>query len=111
VCWTFGRRVGYGELAARQRTFQSGAFLPSGTDSIVGERRAEEMAIKFPDVDVKTIDVAPTIAHLPRANLHHEVYDIHAGIMEPDNSFDIVHARHTINMVRGSFLSRPCSST
>ncbi|KAG9128439.1 hypothetical protein FRC07_012547 [Ceratobasidium sp. 392] len=61
---------------------------------------AEEIAVKFPHVDVKTIDVAPTIPHLPRANLHHEVYDIHAGIIEPDGSFDLVHARHTINMVK-----------
>ncbi|KAG8743091.1 hypothetical protein FRC10_000391 [Ceratobasidium sp. 414] len=61
---------------------------------------AEELAIKFPDVDVKTIDVAPTIPHLPRANLHHEVYDVHAGIMESDGSFDVVHARHTVNMIK-----------
>ncbi|KAG9090833.1 hypothetical protein FRC06_000863 [Ceratobasidium sp. 370] len=61
---------------------------------------AEEVAIKFPNVDVKTIDVAPTIPHLPRANLHHEVYDIHAGIMEPDGSFDIVHAQHTVAMIK-----------
>ncbi|KAG8701153.1 hypothetical protein FRC08_004247 [Ceratobasidium sp. 394] len=61
---------------------------------------AEEVAINFPNVDVKTIDVAPTIPHLPRANLHHEVYDVHAGIMEADESFDVVHARHTVNMIK-----------
>lgn len=61
--------------------------------------RAEEMAIKFPDVYVKSIDVAPTIQHVPRPNLHHEVYDVHEGIMESDGTFDIVHARHTIGMV------------
>ncbi|KAG8739818.1 hypothetical protein FRC10_005079 [Ceratobasidium sp. 414] len=60
---------------------------------------AEEVAVRFPEVDVKTIDVAPTIPYLPRANLRHEVYDIHEGIMEEDGTFDIVHARHTIGMV------------
>ncbi|KAG9093207.1 hypothetical protein FRC07_011516 [Ceratobasidium sp. 392] len=61
---------------------------------------AEEIAVKFPHVDVKTIDVAPTVPHIPRANLHHEVYDIHAGIMEPDGLFDLVHARHTVTMIK-----------
>ncbi|KAG9078536.1 hypothetical protein FRC06_008316 [Ceratobasidium sp. 370] len=60
---------------------------------------AEEIAVRFPGVDVKTIDVAPTVPHLPRANLHHEVYDLHEGIMEEDGTFDIVHARHTVGMV------------
>lgn len=61
---------------------------------------AEEIAIKFPHVDVKTIDVAPTIPHVPRPNLHHEVYDIHAGILEPTGTFDIVYAQHTISMTK-----------
>ncbi|QRW13166.1 methyltransferase domain protein [Ceratobasidium sp. AG-Ba] len=61
---------------------------------------ADEIAVRFPHVDVKTVDLAPTIPHMPRANLHHEVYDIHAGIMEPENTFDIIHARHTINMIK-----------
>ncbi|KAG9078535.1 hypothetical protein FRC06_008315, partial [Ceratobasidium sp. 370] len=59
---------------------------------------AEELAVKFPEVDVKSIDVAPTIPHLPRANLQHEVYDLHEGIMEEDGTFDIVHAQYTIAM-------------
>lgn len=58
------------------------------------------MAVKFPTVDIKSIDVAPTVPHYPRANLHHEVYDIHKGILEPTGTFDIVHARHSVNMVR-----------
>ncbi|KAH7337805.1 hypothetical protein B0J17DRAFT_573012, partial [Rhizoctonia solani] len=61
---------------------------------------AEEMAIRFPMVDIKSIDVAPTVAHYPRHNLHHEVYDIHAGILEPTGKFDIVHARHSVNMIK-----------
>ncbi|KAF8717467.1 Methyltransferase domain, partial [Rhizoctonia solani] len=62
---------------------------------------ADEMAIKYPTVDVKSIDVVPTVAHYPRHNLHYEVYDIHAGILEPTGTFDIVHARHSVSMVKG----------
>ncbi|CAE7136617.1 unnamed protein product [Rhizoctonia solani] len=61
---------------------------------------ADEMAIKFPAVDIKSIDVAPTVPHYPRHNLHHEVYDIHTGILEQTATFDVVHARHSVNMVR-----------
>ncbi|KAG8681976.1 hypothetical protein FRC08_015271, partial [Ceratobasidium sp. 394] len=60
---------------------------------------ADEIAVKFPEVAVKSIDIVPTIAHLPRANLQHEVYDLHEGIMEADETFDIVHAGYTIAMV------------
>ncbi|QRV98583.1 methyltransferase domain protein [Ceratobasidium sp. AG-Ba] len=61
---------------------------------------AGELAARFAHVDVKSIDVAPTIPHYRRANLFHEVYDIHMGIMEPNETFDIVHARHTFHMIR-----------
>ncbi|KAG8762092.1 hypothetical protein FRC12_009190 [Ceratobasidium sp. 428] len=61
---------------------------------------AEEMALAYPEVDIKSIDVAPTIQHIPRHNLQHEVYDIHEGILESDATFDIVHARHTIGMIK-----------
>ncbi|KAG9093580.1 hypothetical protein FRC06_011456 [Ceratobasidium sp. 370] len=59
----------------------------------------EEVAVRFPEVDVKTIDVAPTLPYLPRANLQHEVYDFHEGMMEEDGTFDIVHAQHTVGML------------
>ncbi|CEL58727.1 hypothetical protein RSOLAG1IB_08773 [Rhizoctonia solani AG-1 IB] len=61
---------------------------------------ADEIAVKYPNADIKSIDVAPTVAHHPRHNLHHEVYDIHAGILEPTEAFDIVHARHSVNMIK-----------
>ncbi|KAG8786106.1 hypothetical protein FRC12_016910 [Ceratobasidium sp. 428] len=61
---------------------------------------AEEIATKFLEADVKTIDVAPTIPHMPRPNLEHEVYDVHEGILEADGTFDIVHARHSLCMVQ-----------
>ncbi|KAG8695103.1 hypothetical protein FRC08_008036 [Ceratobasidium sp. 394] len=61
---------------------------------------AEETAMRFPQVDVTSVDVVPTISHFPRTNLHYEVYDVHEGIMEPDETFDVVHARHSIGMVK-----------
>ncbi|CAE6441229.1 unnamed protein product [Rhizoctonia solani] len=61
---------------------------------------ADEMAIKYPTVDIKSIDVAPTVAHYPRHNLHYEVYDIHAGVLEPTGVFDIVNASHTVDMTK-----------
>ncbi|KAG8740829.1 hypothetical protein FRC10_003857 [Ceratobasidium sp. 414] len=63
---------------------------------------ADETAMKFPEVDVTSIDVVPTIPHIPRANLQHEVYEIHEGIMEADETFDAVHAEFTMGMVIGS---------
>ncbi|KAG8741020.1 hypothetical protein FRC10_003443 [Ceratobasidium sp. 414] len=61
-----------------------------GTDS--PQNGADETAMKFPEVDVTSIDAVPTIPYIPRANLQHEVYEIHEGIMEADETFDAVHA-------------------
>ncbi|KAG9124089.1 hypothetical protein FRC07_012890 [Ceratobasidium sp. 392] len=61
---------------------------------------ADEIALKFPEVDIKSVDVAPSIPHIPRHNLQYEVYDIHKGILEADATFDIVHAHHSIGMVK-----------
>ncbi|QRV80127.1 methyltransferase domain protein [Ceratobasidium sp. AG-Ba] len=59
---------------------------------------AEEIAASYLDVHVKSIDVAPTIQHIPRDNLHYELYDVHKGIMENDGTFDIIHAWHSLGM-------------
>ncbi|QRV80051.1 methyltransferase domain protein [Ceratobasidium sp. AG-Ba] len=59
---------------------------------------AEEIAARYPDIYVKSIDVAPTIQHIPRDNLHYELYDVHKGITENDGTFDIIHARHSLGM-------------
>ncbi|KAG9122728.1 hypothetical protein FRC07_000762 [Ceratobasidium sp. 392] len=61
---------------------------------------AEGIAARFPEADVKSVDVVPTVPHVPRANLEYEVYDIHQGILEADATFDIVHARHSLTMVK-----------
>ncbi|KAG8735907.1 hypothetical protein FRC10_010019 [Ceratobasidium sp. 414] len=60
---------------------------------------ADETATKFPKVAITSIDVVPTIPHIPRANLRHEVYNIHEGIIDMDGTFDAVHAEYTMGMV------------
>ncbi|GAB1520490.1 hypothetical protein RhiTH_003567 [Rhizoctonia solani] len=61
---------------------------------------ADEVATKYPNVDIKSVDVAPTVAHYPRRNLNYEVYDIHSGLLEPSGTFDVVNASHTVDMTK-----------
>ncbi|KAG9090840.1 hypothetical protein FRC07_012006 [Ceratobasidium sp. 392] len=49
-----------------------------------------EMSQEFPHAGFVSVDVAPTVAHVPRDNVIYEVYNIHRGIFEQDNSFDLV---------------------
>ena len=46
------------------------------------------MAEEFPHCDITSIDIAPITTHVPRANIAFEVYDLYAGVAEPDESFD-----------------------
>ncbi|KAG8740557.1 hypothetical protein FRC10_004173 [Ceratobasidium sp. 414] len=54
----------------------------------------QEMATEFPHVEFVSLDVSPMAAHIPRENIAFEVYDLYAGLAEPDASFDMVHIRH-----------------
>jgi hypothetical protein len=63
-------------------------------------RRAQEMAVEFPHCDIVSVDIAPIVAHTPRANITFEVYDLYAGVAEPDESFDYVSCRHVQTHVR-----------
>ncbi|KAG9119610.1 hypothetical protein FRC07_005297, partial [Ceratobasidium sp. 392] len=54
----------------------------------------QEMATEFPHVEFVSLDVSPMAAHIPRENISFEVYDLYAGLAEPDASFDMVHVRH-----------------
>ncbi|CAE6524911.1 unnamed protein product [Rhizoctonia solani] len=55
---------------------------------------AQEMAAEFPHCDIVSIDIAPIIPHVPRPNITFEIYDLYAGVAEPDESFDYVSCRH-----------------
>ncbi|KEP47442.1 methyltransferase domain protein [Rhizoctonia solani 123E] len=55
---------------------------------------AQEMAVEFPHCDIVSVDIAPIVNHAPRANVKFEVYDLYAGVAEPDESFDYISCRH-----------------
>ncbi|KAH7335827.1 S-adenosyl-L-methionine-dependent methyltransferase [Rhizoctonia solani] len=55
---------------------------------------AQEMATEFPHCDIVSVDIAPITVHIPCPNISFEVYDLYAGIAEPDESFDYVSCRH-----------------
>jgi hypothetical protein len=64
-------------------------------ESILLLYRAQEMAAEFPHCDITSVDIAPITPHVPRANITFEIYDLYAGVAEPDESFDYVSCRHT----------------
>lgn len=55
---------------------------------------AQDMAAEFPHCDIVSIDIAPVTTHVPRPNISFEIYDLYAGVAEPDESFDYVSCRH-----------------
>ncbi|KAG8748099.1 hypothetical protein FRC10_008832 [Ceratobasidium sp. 414] len=48
------------------------------------------MSREFPRATFVSVDVAPIVGHVPRENVVFEVYDIQQGILERDDSFDLV---------------------
>ncbi|KDN36575.1 hypothetical protein RSAG8_10749, partial [Rhizoctonia solani AG-8 WAC10335] len=61
---------------------------------------AYEMASAYPSAEFVSIDVKPLTALVPHEKIKFEVYDVYAGIAEPDASFDLVHARQCVTMVK-----------
>ncbi|QRV82473.1 methyltransferase domain protein [Ceratobasidium sp. AG-Ba] len=64
----------------------------------------EEMADTYPTAGFTSIDVKPLVPHKPHARIGFQVYNLHAGIMEPDATFDLVHIR------QGVFVSKNFNS-
>ncbi|QRV97137.1 methyltransferase domain protein [Ceratobasidium sp. AG-Ba] len=60
----------------------------------------QEVAAEFPHAHFISLDVVPMIPHIPRSNITFEVYDLYAGLAEPDESFDVVHARDCLDSVK-----------
>lgn len=54
------------------------------------------MADTYPRAEFVSLDVKPLVALIPHARIRFEVYDLYAGIAEPDASFDIVHVRQCV---------------
>lgn len=61
---------------------------------------AQDMAAEFPHCDIVSVDIAPITHHVPRPNISFEVYDLYAGVAEPDESFDYVSCRHVMLHVK-----------
>lgn len=58
------------------------------------------MAAEFPHVDFISLDTIPLVPHVQSSNiLAYEVYDLHNGITEADESFDLVHVRQAATRV------------
>ncbi|KAG9125714.1 hypothetical protein FRC07_006481 [Ceratobasidium sp. 392] len=60
----------------------------------------QEMATEFPHVHFRSLDVAPIIAHAPRANIMFEVYDFSAELLLDDSSQDIVFLNAVFELVK-----------
>ncbi|KAH7342037.1 S-adenosyl-L-methionine-dependent methyltransferase [Rhizoctonia solani] len=60
----------------------------------------QEMALQFPHAQFLSLDVAPIVDHIPRANIIFEVYDISAGILESDDTFDFVRIAQITEIVK-----------
>jgi hypothetical protein len=61
--------------------------------------RTQNIAIEFPHVQFRSLDVVPLIAHAPRANIVFEVYDFTEGLMLEDASQDVVFLNIVMEMV------------
>ncbi|KAJ1300500.1 hypothetical protein OPQ81_005313 [Rhizoctonia solani] len=61
---------------------------------------AQEMADIYPTAEFVSVDVKPLTAHAPHPRIRYQVYDLYAGIAEPDVSFDLVHARICVTLTK-----------
>jgi hypothetical protein len=69
------------------------------------------MSQDFPHVLFVSVDVAPVTDHIPRENIAFEVYNIHHGILEEDESFDFVRMECVSEVVCRRHVSYlPCHS-
>lgn len=62
--------------------------------------RVQEMARTYPNAKFLSLDVKPLAALAPHPRIELEVYDVYAGITAPDASFDLVHVRNCVALVR-----------
>ncbi|KAG8688120.1 hypothetical protein FRC09_013099 [Ceratobasidium sp. 395] len=67
----------------------------------------QEMAEEYPSARFLSIDVKPLLPFDPHPRIAFEVYDVYAGIAEPDATFDVVHARQCVTTTKNfNFLLR-----
>lgn len=68
---------------------------------------AHDIVNVYPTAELVSLDVKPLAALVPHPRIKFEVYDLYAGIAEPDASFDLVHARQCVYLTKDyNFLLR-----
>ncbi|QRV95859.1 methyltransferase domain protein [Ceratobasidium sp. AG-Ba] len=50
-----------------------------------------EMAEIYSNTSFTSLDIKPLVPHTPHPRIDFQVYDFQTGIMQPDNTFDLVH--------------------
>ncbi|QRV81382.1 methyltransferase domain protein [Ceratobasidium sp. AG-Ba] len=55
-----------------------------------------EMAETYPTATFTSLDIKPLVPHVPHIRIDFQVYNFPAGILEPDNTFDLVHLRQGV---------------
>ncbi|KAG8686333.1 hypothetical protein FRC11_009111, partial [Ceratobasidium sp. 423] len=60
----------------------------------------QEMADIYLSAEFVSVDVKPLAPHTPHPRIEYEVYDLYAGLAEPDASFDLVHARICVTLTK-----------
>lgn len=58
------------------------------------------MAMEYPTAKFVSVDVKPLSAFAPHPRIEFEVYNFSTGLVIPDASFDLVHARQCVTLVR-----------
>lgn len=62
--------------------------------------RVQETAGMYPTARFTSLDVKPLVAFEPHPRITFEVYDFYAGMTVPDASYDVIHARQAVTMVK-----------
>ncbi|KAF8597280.1 S-adenosyl-L-methionine-dependent methyltransferase [Ceratobasidium sp. AG-I] len=60
----------------------------------------QEMAIAYPTAKFVSLDAKPLTAFAPHPRIEFEVYNFSTGLIIPDASFDLVHARQCVTLTR-----------
>ncbi|QRV93076.1 methyltransferase domain protein [Ceratobasidium sp. AG-Ba] len=56
----------------------------------------KEMAETYSTATFTSLDIKPLVAHVPHPRIDFQVYNFPVGILEPDNTFDLVHVRQGV---------------
>ncbi|CUA69963.1 hypothetical protein RSOLAG22IIIB_08806 [Rhizoctonia solani] len=60
----------------------------------------QDMATEFPNVQFRSLDLVPVMAHAPRSNVVFEVYDFAARLLLEDSSQDVVFINTAAELVK-----------